>query len=44
MKKTNPDGWLVITKCPTDLMNADYLTKGLVREVFEANRIRAQGW
>ena len=43
-EETNPDGWLVITKCPTDLMNADYLTKGLVREVFEANRIRAQGW
>ena len=43
-EESNPDGWLVIIKCPTDLMNADYLTKGLVRTVFEANRIRAQGW
>ena len=43
-EESNPDGWLVIIKCPTDLMNADYLTKGLVRTVFEANRIRVQGW
>ena len=40
----NPDGWLVIVKCPTELMNADYLTKGLVRMILEANRLRLQGW
>ena len=43
-EESNPDIWLVIIKCSTDLMNADYLTKGLVRTVFEANRIRVQGW
>ena len=36
-EEKNPDGWLVIVKCPTELMNADYLTKGLVRQIFEAN-------
>ena len=40
----NPNGWLVIFKCPTDLMNADYLTKGLPPDVHEANRLRVQGW
>ena len=40
----NPNGWLVVIKCPTDLMNADYLTKGLVRGIFEPNRLRVQGW
>ena len=40
----NPNGWLVIFKCPTDLMNADYLTKGLPPEVHESNRLRVQGW
>lgn len=43
-EEKNPDGWLVIVKCPTELMNADYLTKGLVRQIFEANRLRIQGW
>ena len=40
----NPNGWLVVIKCPTDLMNADYLTKGLVRGIFDPNRLRVQGW
>ena len=40
----NPGGWIVIYKCPTNLMNADYLTKGLVRTIFEPNRKRVQGW
>ena len=42
--ESNPDGWLHIDKCTTELMNADYLTKGLGRQKFEANRQRAQGW
>ena len=33
-----------IVKCPTDLMNADYLTKPLPKVTFEANRERVQGW
>ena len=33
-KEQNPDGWMVIFKCPTKLMNADYLTKGLVMTTF----------
>ena len=40
----NPEGWIRIIKCPTDQMNADYLTKGLSRVIFEANRKRVQGW
>ena len=32
-EEKNPDGYLVIVKCPTELMNADYLTKGLGRQV-----------
>lgn len=43
-EEKNPNGWITIHKCPTDLMNADYLTKGLVRTVFESNRLRVQGW
>ena len=43
-EERNPDGWMVIFKCPTELMNADYLTKGLVRQLFEENRKRLQGW
>ena len=43
-KEKNPEGWLHIEKCDTELMNADYLTKGLVRPKFEANRFRTQGW
>ena len=41
---TNPDGWLKIEKCSTDLMDADYLTKGLVKVKHDANRFRVQGW
>ncbi len=40
----NPNGWLIVEKCPTDLQDADYLTKGLPRVVFEQNRFRVQGW
>ena len=43
-EKKNPNGWLMVQKCATDLMNADYLTKGLVRVKLEANRKRVQGW
>ena len=43
-KDTNPDGWLKIEKCSTDLMDADYLTKGLVKVKHDANRFRVQGW
>ena len=32
------EGWLLIEKCNTKLMDADYLAKGLVRVLFEANR------
>ena len=42
--KKNPDGWLNVEKCSTDLMNADCLTKGLGRIKFEANQFRIQGW
>jgi hypothetical protein len=40
----NPHGWLVVIKCPTDKMNADYLTKGLGRVIYQENRLRVQGW
>ena len=43
-EEKNPQGWLVIIKCPTENMNADYLTKGLVRTLYEPNRLRVQGW
>ena len=43
-EEKNPSGWLKVHKCATDLMNADYLTKGLVRVKFESNRKRVQGW
>ena len=43
-EETNPDGWLTIEKCATDVMNADYLTKGLVKVKHDANRFRVQGW
>lgn len=43
-EETNPDGWLVVEKIATDLQDADYLTKGLVKVKFEANRMRVQGW
>jgi len=40
----NPKGWILVIKCPTELMNADYLTKGLVRAIFDPNRRRVQGY
>ena len=43
-EKRNPKGFVNIEECSTDLMNADYLTKGLQRVKFEANRKRIQGW
>ena len=43
-KETNPAGWLTIEKCATDVMNADYLTKGLVKIKHDANQFRVQGW
>ena len=43
-EEKNPNGWLMVHKCAADLMNADYLTKGLVRVKFEADRKRVQGW
>ena len=43
-KERNPDGYLIIVKCPTTLMNAGYLTKGLVRQLYDTNRQRLQGW
>jgi len=43
-EERNPDGWIRIVKIETSLMNADYLTKGLPRVTFEANRLRVQGW
>ena len=43
-EERNPDGYLLIFKCNTKLMNADYLTKGLVRQLFDTNRQCLQGW
>ena len=43
-KERNPDGYLVIFPCDTKLQNADYLTKGLVRTLYDPNRKRLQGW
>lgn len=38
------DGEFEIEKCPTDEMLADWGTKGLNKEKFEANRKKAIGW
>ena len=43
-EERNPEGYLLIFKCDTKLMNADYLTKGLGRLLFDPNRQRLQGW
>ena len=40
----NPKGWLIVGKIGTDMQDADYLTKGLVRVKHESNRKRIQGW
>jgi len=37
-------GDVQVVKVETGLQNADYLTKGLPQEVFQANRYRVQGW
>ncbi|HEY9815754.1 MAG TPA: hypothetical protein V6D20_08140, partial [Candidatus Obscuribacterales bacterium] len=33
-----------VLRVETQLQDADYLTKALSRETFEANRLRVQGW
>ena len=38
------DGKTVLKKVDTVLQDADYFTKPLVREPFESNRFRVQGW
>lgn len=38
------DGNTVVEKVATDAQCADYLTKGLSRELFERNRKMVQGW
>ena len=38
------DGTFVPVACETSLMDADYTTKAMPREGFEANRLRVQGW
>ena len=43
-EEKNLEGWLLIEKCDTKLMDANYLTKGPVRALFEANRFQTQGW
>ena len=37
-------GMASMVKCSTDEQQADYMTKGLVPEKFEANRKTSQGW
>ena len=43
-EERNPQGYLHVEKCESELMDADYFTKGLTRFLFEANRKRVQGW
>ena len=38
------DGMASMVKCSTDEQQADYMTKGLIPEKFEANRKKTQGW
>ena len=40
----DPEFRLEILQVPTQLMDADYFTKAMPREPFEANRERVQGW
>ena len=42
--RENPSGFIQVEKINTEAQRADYLTKGLSREVFERNRKLAQGW
>ena len=37
-------GLFKVVKCPTDKQLADFLTKSLVRALFEANRLGVMGW
>jgi hypothetical protein len=41
---SDPKRFLDIATCSTHVMRADILTKGLLREKFEANRKMNQGW
>ena len=43
-ERKNPDKWLNVEKCSTDLMNANCLAKGLGRTKLKASRFRTQGW
>jgi len=38
------DGEFNVVKCPTDEQQADYFTKPLSKDKFEANRLAVQGW
>ena len=38
------NGEFDIVKCPTTEQRADYMTKALTKELFEANRFAVQGW
>ena len=38
------EGHFKIVKCPTDEQQADFLTKSLARDKFEANRLAVLGW
>ena len=37
-------GEFTIVKCPSELQNADFLTKSLSKSLFESNRERVLGW
>ena len=40
----DPNHFLIITDESTHTMRADYLTKGLLNEKYEANRVLSQNW
>ena len=40
----NPNGWLNVVFCKSQEQQADYMTKGLTRILFEKNRKLVQGW
>ena len=42
--KNNLDGWLLIIKYPTELINAEYLMKRLSTKASQANWKRIHGW
>ena len=46
VKPTQGDGppEILVLRVDTDLQDADFLTKGLTKDVFEANRKRVMGW